>query len=158
MFDLLERGRVRRAVREAIVPLVGYSEARIGMNAVRMGDRHTLGFIACLATLIALDRNPRLRSTTLGHVQTDIVALLSGDDAAAIGEEIAFLHAEAEPHYLQGHHHAAAFFDTLRPVLQSFRPEDDIARTLLEDAHLLSAWENHFEAGLRSAEMQAHSL
>lgn len=111
MLRLFSGRKARQAVQNTVLPLVAQSQRRFGSDGVRSANRYILGFIAGLATRMAMQVDSNIGSDALGLIQAETFSMLSGEDAASVGEEMAFLQISGDHEFLRGVDASMLFFD-----------------------------------------------
>jgi hypothetical protein len=164
IIGLWKAGRGRRAAVATIAPLVERSRMRLnGIADTAWLDPYLVGFIVMLITLIAQRKVSVLDSHSLGIVQREAWAEITGLKAELIGEEVLHLSATGHRDFAAGCRNAVAFHEALSrtsggpgeelldfPVAIAqatapFRQQAEDGGSATENVSLAALWQLYFD-------------
>jgi hypothetical protein len=111
MIRLWDTARAKRAAVSTIAPLVEATRARLGgIPAAAWQDPYLLGFMSMLIALVAVHHTRRhVDSDSLGLIQLEAFARITGVRDDRVGEQICFLSALDDEAFLAGCRNAWLF-------------------------------------------------
>jgi hypothetical protein len=141
MFRIWDTFRARSSAVAAIRPFVDRSRLQTEIPDSLWLAPYFVGFLGTLITLMAARAVGALDTDDLAAVQSKSWAVITGMNAAVIGNEICALSTAGEPHFTIGCRNACAVFEGLQAA------EPDYALGEGERAAIASdLWAQHFDA------------
>jgi hypothetical protein len=124
MLGILRERRGRKAAVRTLAPFVERSRQRLtGIPDDIWMDPYIIGFICTVITVAAKREVESLGTRSLGLVQTQAWADITGLSAAVIGEEISFLSMSRNGEFLDGCRRAISFIQVLHGAPPDGSPE-----------------------------------
>jgi hypothetical protein len=149
MWQFLQIRKGCRAAIATISPFVEDSRRRLGEIYEEVWlDPYMIGFMAMLITLAAQKTTKSLGSQSMGHIQSEAWARITGLNRDIVGEQISYLSGSSSQDFSAGCRDASAFFNSL-----SGAPIDDSAidlNTAVRSLSLDGAKMNELNVGARA--------
>jgi hypothetical protein len=141
MFRVWDSFRARSSAVAAIRPFVDRTRLQTEIPDSLWLAPYFVGFLGTLITLLAARSVGDLDTDDLAAVQSKSWAVITGMNAAVIGDEICALSTAGEAHFTVGCRNACAVFEGLQTAEPGYALGED------EGAAIASAlWAQHFDA------------
>jgi hypothetical protein len=143
MFRVWDTFRARRSAVAAIRPFVDRSRLQTEIPDSLWLAPYFVGFLGTLITLLATRTVCALDTDDLAAVQSKSWAVITGMNAAVIGDEICVLSAAGEPHFMLGCRNACTVFEGLQAGNPDYALGERGSNAIASDL-----WAQHFDAQL----------